>query len=773
VSSSIHIWVPGLRDGTGGIQAFSRFFVQAVHQAFPDATIRVFIKNDTLSANDPLRSLPVKFYSVGWVPGPVRTLAMVSLGLGLGVLDKPLFTLATHVHFLPALRVLRGLTGVRCGTVLHGIEAWQLSGWPRLSALRQADEIMAVSEFTRQYVIHHFGVDAGHVRVLPNTFDENRFTPGPKPVHLLARHGIMRQQPVLLTVSRLLLSERYKGHSQVLAALPHLLTQFPGLRYVIVGVGDGLPPLAEMVRALGLDDVVIFAGHVPGSELADYYRLCDVFVMPSAKEGFGIVFLEAMGCGKPVVAGNLDGSVDALDHGRLGSLVDPSDPGAIGNAISALLSRRSDHPLWLDPAALSRETVRTFGAERVQKLLASLLKRISDPKAGAEMSTIHAPKSSFGPDQTPHDPTLARSKYRRVVVVTQFTSPYHIELFNEVAKQWSCQLEVIYLTDRDPDRHWTRPLMAHNFIILDGTGNSANQVRNAVAGADLCIFNFYTRPIALSLIHQRAALGLPWCFWGERPGVFRLGPLGKWFRKLALGPLHRSKAPIWGVGEFGVDGYRREFGSNHVFWNMPYYSNLSRFGREPRMVRQGNVKTFLYSGAFILRKGLNILARAFAKIATERQDVRLIIMGEGRLEASVRAELASVADKVTWTGFQDWKHLPKFYQQADFLCAPSRYDGWGLAVVEALASGLPVLGTNRSGASIQFVKTGHNGWLIPAGDEAALASALRAAADLTAEQYAEMSRAAATSVKDHSLAKGAEAFARASLDAIASWPNKS
>lgn len=80
-----------------------------------------------------------------------------------------------------------------------------------------------------------------------------------------------------------------------------------------------------------------FAGRVPAEELADHYRLCDVFAMPSTGEGFGIVFLEAMACGKPVIGGTRDAAVDALRHGELGVLVDPEDPVQLRDALIAVL----------------------------------------------------------------------------------------------------------------------------------------------------------------------------------------------------------------------------------------------------------------------------------------------------------------------------------------------------------------------------------------------------------------------------------------------------
>ena len=82
--------------------------------------------------------------------------------------------------------------------------------------------------------------------------------------------------------------------------------------------------------------------------------------------------------------------------------------------------------------------------------------------------------------------------------------------------------------------------------------------------------------------------------------------------------------------------------------------------------------------------------------------------------------LGPVSERVEFTGFKDWDELPELYASADVLCVPSRYDGWGLVVPEGLASGLPVIATDRMGAALEVYSNGVNGWLIPASDESAI-----------------------------------------------------
>jgi glycosyltransferase involved in cell wall biosynthesis len=372
----IHVWAPGVEEGTGGIQAFSRVYVQALAEAFPNWEIRVFVKNDAPSSAEPLCQKGVIFHSVARLPKWLRTPGLALWGIMAGFWQRPECVIVTHLHFLPAVNVLRWLRGMPVLCVVHGVEAWHLREGMRVRALRAADQVMAVSHYTRKLVVESCGVKPEKICVVPNTFDMARFTLGPKPAHLLARYGLNHNRPVIMTVSRLSVSERNKGHRQVLQGLNFIRKQYPELRYLIVGAGDDVPHLRELVKTSSLDDCVIFSGHVPAEELPDHYKLCDVFAMPSSKEGFGIVYLEAMASGKPVVAGFQDGSVDALDNGRLGWLVDPHDPVQIAEAICKALAHAPREALWNSPELLRAAVIRQFGYEQVSPMMARVVKKL-------------------------------------------------------------------------------------------------------------------------------------------------------------------------------------------------------------------------------------------------------------------------------------------------------------------------------------------------------------------------------------------------------------
>lgn len=357
-----------------------------------------------------------------------------------------------------------------------------------------------------------------------------------------------------------------------------------------------------------------------------------------------------------------------------------------------------------------------------------------------------------------------------VVVLTHLPSPYQVEFFDAIASQSGIRLHVVYLHRTSPDRRWTFRGVAHEATFLDAPNLDHRWTRKLFQSADLVVINYYRESSANSLFKARVDTGLPWCFWGERPGFRTKGVTGYAVRRWTLRWLHRSQAPIWGIGQFAVDGYRAEFGSHRPYINIPYFSNLQRF-HQTALDRSSNrpERIILFSGALTHRKGVDLLARAIVDVGSRHPALRLHVLGDGKLRQKMERTLAPVRQQVEFLGFRDWAALPTAYKDADILCVPSRYDGWGLIVPEGLAAGLPVIASDRMGAAREFLVDGHNGWIVPAGDSDALRNALEGAVSLSPDSLAEMSDAARASVEEHSLASGARRFAAAARDVMSGW----
>ncbi|MEQ9359061.1 glycosyltransferase family 4 protein [Coleofasciculus chthonoplastes] len=351
---------------------------------------------------------------------------------------------------------------------------------------------------------------------------------------------------------------------------------------------------------------------------------------------------------------------------------------------------------------------------------------------------------------------------QRLFIVTYIPSPYQVELFNGIADKNYWDLYIVYIYPKSNDslsRFWQAPELCHSYIILDDDIENYATAESVMNAADLVIFNYYQHPASRQMIERRANSQKAWCFWGERTGYRQLGWLGYHYRKWKLSTLHRSNVPIWGIGNWAVEQYRREFGSYRQYFNIPYFSNLNRFSlsRDTNYFNKES-RCFLYSGSLIHRKGVDLLASAFSQLADEFPFVKLTIMGEGNLRSWLEKQLARYRERVQFLGFQSWEDLPNFYKAADILCVPSRYDGWALVVPEGLASGLPVIGTNRTGAALELIANNKNGWLITANNKEALYQAMRQATLLSSTQLQERSQAAQMSVYQHSLTQGVNRF---------------
>ena len=370
---SFHLWLPDIFEFKGGIQVYSAFLLEALQNIAPDASYNVFLKHDT-RALLPHPFLPeTRFHFAGKYPLQVRTPAYACQLLSQGLLQSPTLVIATHVNFSVAAYWLKRLGGVPYWIVAHGLESWNIERPALKKALAYADKIISVSDYTRDRLLKEQNLAPEQISLLPNTFDESSFAIADKPEYLLKRYGLQPNQPIILTVGRLDQIDRYKGYDKILRALPKIRTYFPNIHYLLVGSGSDRSRVESLIQQLDLADCVTLTGFVPDSELTDHYNLCDVFAMPSKGEGFGIVYLEALACGKATLGGNQDGALDALCHGKLGALVDPDNGSEIAHTLIQILAGDYPNPIIYQPEKLRQQTIDTFGFENFQSTLAGLM----------------------------------------------------------------------------------------------------------------------------------------------------------------------------------------------------------------------------------------------------------------------------------------------------------------------------------------------------------------------------------------------------------------
>lgn len=263
-----------------------------------------------------------------------------------------------HIGQLPVALAAKALNPrLRYYLVAHGIEVWRpFTSLERLS-LRGAERILCVSDYTRQILLSRCPLPENRTTVLHNALDPY-FEIGPGAPRNPAR-------PVILVITRITFADRYKGVEHMVEAMPAIRARLPHAILRIIGRGDDLPRLHRLRDSLGQQDAIEFLGYVDDEKMAAELRACSLFALPSKKEGFGLVFLEAMANGRPCLGARAGGIPEVITD-QTGVLVEFGDVAGLAEACIGALERE-----WDESAILSR--ARAFSYSPFKDRLASLV----------------------------------------------------------------------------------------------------------------------------------------------------------------------------------------------------------------------------------------------------------------------------------------------------------------------------------------------------------------------------------------------------------------
>ncbi|HEX4961551.1 MAG TPA: glycosyltransferase family 4 protein [Thermoanaerobaculia bacterium] len=251
---------------------------------------------------------------------------------------------------------------------LHGLEVWHPLEWDRQRALARATALFAVSAHTLERARPYCrGLEKA--QVIPLALEE-REPAGIADTALIQQLG----RGFVLIAGRMAAGERYKGHDQLLEAMPRIRELCPAARLVVAGDGDDRARLQEKAEYLGVGAAVVFTGFTSEATLGELYRRCAVFAMPSRGEGFGLVYLEAMRAARPVLAAQGSAAAEIVADGETGLLIDPDDRENLAKALARLLrdagaARRMG---WAGRERWEKQ----FGADRFRERLEPLLERL-------------------------------------------------------------------------------------------------------------------------------------------------------------------------------------------------------------------------------------------------------------------------------------------------------------------------------------------------------------------------------------------------------------
>lgn len=356
---------PDLFGGGGGIARISRATTLACSLAVRSlgGKFTALALNDTGRARDH-RYLPQDCGYGGFRGSRVRLAAEV---LRQSWSRSHALTIFCHVN----LSILGMLSRNSSPYVVigHGIEVWTPLPLLRRQALRRATEVWPVSNFTGEMIEAVHAVPTNRVRVVQNCLDPEweLARPGPTTEVSDGRYG--------LAVSRLGLGDTYKGMDTVIRAFSRVWPTRPTTRLHIVGDGADRARLEALASELGAAERIRFLGGVDDRELRQQYRDCRFFVLPSRKEGFGLVYLEAMAAGKPVLAARATAVPEIVRHGESGELVTYGDDEALAESMGRLfddpeLARRyGQRGLEIAASEFSFETYRTRVESALRRLI--------------------------------------------------------------------------------------------------------------------------------------------------------------------------------------------------------------------------------------------------------------------------------------------------------------------------------------------------------------------------------------------------------------------
>ena len=337
------------------------------------------------------------------------------------------------------------------------------------------------------------------------------------------------------------------------------------------------------------------------------------------------------------------------------------------------------------------------------------------------------------------------SRRHKALFVTVVPSPYQRDLFGALAMRDDVDLRVCYMERESPDSPWPEKPLRPFERVMPGFwvpfGNARGHVNwelPDVFEPQIVVLSSFTSLTGQYLM-RRPLRNTRWLFWGER--LHRNAGINEVIQRALAAPIAQASA-IVGIGRAAEEDYRRRF-PNTPHFSIPYHCDLTAFVAADRCIEPRAPVTFLFCGQMIERKGVDLLLQAFHRLITNGIEARLLLVGR---EADLPKFLAAVGpatrSKICYKGFQAPEHLPEHFSRSDVFVLPSRHDGWGVVINQAMAAGLPIITSNAVGAGLDLVEDGINGICVRANDVQGLYRAMEMLAlnPGVARQWGERSR---------------------------------
>ncbi len=356
---NVLLLLPGAFSGYGGIEMYNRQLIRAFLEIGLERgfAVRALVLNDDPADVDD-RYVPAGADRPRGFKRRKARFAVEAIRAVLVV--RPELVVFGHVHFARLGRLLKKLSPAsRHWYVVYGIEVWRPLSKAIRRGLAEVERFLSISDFSRKELVKNGDVPESRIDLLPCALDAVW-----QEKHAARADEAQSGPPTVLTVARLAAAEGYKGVDTVIRALPEVRRHVPDVVYEVVGDGDDRPRLEALARQEGVADAVRFLGRLDADALAAAYARCSLFVMPSEKEGFGIVFLEAAFFGKPSIGGRHGGTPEVIEDGVTGQLVERGDVDALAAQIVQVVRADGRGSVFGNAAAKQLNERFTYGVFR-------------------------------------------------------------------------------------------------------------------------------------------------------------------------------------------------------------------------------------------------------------------------------------------------------------------------------------------------------------------------------------------------------------------------
>jgi len=318
----------------------------------------------------------------------------------------------------------------------------------------------------------------------------------------------------------------------------------------------------------------------------------------------------------------------------------------------------------------------------------------------------------------------------KVAIITSFPRAQRVHVYNEMARLDEINFRVFYLRKMTYGRHWTYgPAIEHDAVFIPEIRLqpylylSPGILRAYRAySPDLMIMTQYAALGMQTVMYHDSILNHPWVFWSEYPGmlvpyepIFKNDKLRNMGRSLALIPVKFFPKEIWAIGTKAGNAYKKIVSNKIPVKNLPYFADLDRFIEVGEKRKKHPRVQFLFCGNLHVVKGADIVAKAIsALIGAEITNFEIHIVGTGPLIEQFDNLAKKWGQILHLYGFLQLNDVPDVFQHTDVLLFPSRYDGWGMTLPEAMAAGMPVISTAQTGSAIDMIVDGENGCMMAA-----------------------------------------------------------